>query len=301
MADESHQRGLGLYPRQVCFVVDDVPAASEACRERFGWGPFYTFVTEVPEARYRDWSGAKKTEVALGMAGCVQVELIHVHAGRDAIGTYQADYGSGFQHIGIFCRSRDDAMTRLEVMGGRVDATLDHDGVRIAFIDVPSGPAMWELLEPTRPDAAGAAATQHKTARLGEEGVLEIDRATIVTEDMARTFPFYREAFGWTDAVPKPATLQIGSETYGFERVTARAGMMDLEIVMPVGGGERSADPYSAHLARGDHGLIHVGSRAGNGCEADAGPRGSWRGSGETFTFVDWAGGEGAMQVRRET
>ena len=70
-----------LYPAQVCFVVDDVDAAVEECIATFGWGPFHRFTAPVSEARYRDWTGPKKTDVALGMAGAVQVELIHVHAG----------------------------------------------------------------------------------------------------------------------------------------------------------------------------------------------------------------------------
>ena len=70
----SEARFPRLHPVQVCFVVDDVEAAVAECADRFGWGPFHQFSAPVPEARYHEWVGAKETDVALGMAGGVQVE-----------------------------------------------------------------------------------------------------------------------------------------------------------------------------------------------------------------------------------
>ena len=72
MADEPIPR---LDPWQCCFVVDDVPAAVEDCQRRFGWGPFQQFSAPVEEASYRGWTGPKLTDVALGTAGSVQVEI----------------------------------------------------------------------------------------------------------------------------------------------------------------------------------------------------------------------------------
>ena len=79
-----------------------------------------------------------------------------------------------------------DLPVRLTLRQMGVPRSTFYDGYqRIAFVDVPTGPAMWELLEPTRADAAGPAATQHEEACSGAQGVLELDRATIVTADMA--------------------------------------------------------------------------------------------------------------------
>jgi hypothetical protein len=101
-----------LFPSQVCFVVDDVPSAAAECSKRFGWGPFQTFTATVERAEYKGEYAKRVTDVALGMAGAVQVELVHVHQGIDCIATYQDRYGPGFQHLGIYCRSREAALER---------------------------------------------------------------------------------------------------------------------------------------------------------------------------------------------
>ena len=136
-----------LHPMQACFVVDDVPSAAADCAKRFGWGPFETFTADVASARFGDWAGRKVTEVALGMAGGVQVELIHVHEGRDAIASYQAEYGTGFQHLGISVCDRDAVLRHLEAHDATTDSLLGYGDLRIAFVDVPTGKAMFELLE----------------------------------------------------------------------------------------------------------------------------------------------------------
>ena len=85
-----------LFPAQVCFVVDDVARAAAECESRFGWGPFHIFSAPVSDASYHDWRGPKLTHVALGMAGGVQVELIHVETGRDTV----AEYGNpSYVHV----------------------------------------------------------------------------------------------------------------------------------------------------------------------------------------------------------
>ena len=138
-----------LHPAQVCFVVDDVDAAVEDCISAFGWGPFHRFTAPVDEAHYRDWAGSKETEVALGMAGDVQVELIHVCEGQDTVASYQSRYGTGFQHLGISCRDREQAVEALQSIGARVDDQGEHPGIRFAFMDTPTGPGMLELLQAT--------------------------------------------------------------------------------------------------------------------------------------------------------
>jgi catechol 2,3-dioxygenase-like lactoylglutathione lyase family enzyme len=285
-----------LYPVQVCFVVDDVSQAAEDCAKRFGWGPFQAFTADV-DASYRDWRGRKVTDVALGMAGRVQVELIHVREGHDAIATYQSRYGPGFQHLGISCRSREAAIARLEALGASVDEVNEFDGVKIAFVDVPTGPAMFELLEPTRADAAGGATRQHEHAASPAEGVFAIDRATLVTSDMDRSLSFYAKAFDWEPQEPVRETLRHPDGEQAFLRHLGRAGSLRLELLSPVGAGE---DAYSRHLSRAEHGLVHASGRwigdPPEGASADH----EWLERGERFALLDWEGGAGGLQIRDE-
>ncbi len=270
-----------LFPVQVCFVVSDVPTAVEQCRARFRWGPFRQFT-----ARVEGVGGRRVTEVALGMAGRVQVELIHAHEGHGVVESYQERYGRGLQHLGIVCRSRAAALARLEALGGKRAELGEYEGVRIGFTDVPTGPAMFELLEPT-----GAAEIQ-----TGEAGALALDRATIATLDMKGALRFYAAAFGWGDVRAETQTLRYGDATTAVERFVGRAGALELELLAPRPGGD---DPYAAHLARGDHGLVHAGGPAPAEPPDGASIECEWVEAREPFALHDWAGGERALQVRR--
>ena len=195
-----------LRPAQVCFVVEDVAAAVGECEDRFGWGPFHQFSAPVPEARYREWSGAKRTDVGLGMAGPVQVELIHVHEGHDTVEAYQSRYGAGFQHLGIHCRDREAALHALESLGARCDDANEYPGVRFAFVDTPTGPGMFELLQATG-DAAPPGGDGDATA-MRAAPALTLDRATVATADLDAALAFYARAFGWPDVGVESCTLR---------------------------------------------------------------------------------------------
>jgi catechol 2,3-dioxygenase-like lactoylglutathione lyase family enzyme len=290
-----------LFPSQVCFVVDDVPSAAEDCARRFGWGPFEHFTARVPDARYRDWTGLKITDVALGMAGNVQVELIHVHEGRDSVATYQTEYGTGFQHLGIGCRSRDIAASHLQSLGAAVDDIYEYAAFRIAFIDVPTGPAMFELIERSGQDEAAAQPDLESSATpeaTEPTAVFALDRATIVTDDMDAALRFYAAAFRWSEVAADMQTLRYGGREASLRRFLGRAGTLQLELVEPEC---KADDPYSEHLARGRHGLTHTGGLLSQDHPADdPGSDYEWLETSERFSLCDWAGGRNALQIRRE-
>lgn len=286
-----------LHPAQVCFVVDDVDAAVEECVAAFGWGPFDRFDAPVPDASYHDWSGNKETRVALGMAGDVQVELIHVKEGRDTVGAYQERYGSGLQHLGISCKDREQALAALESIGGRLDDQGEHPGIRFAFVDTPTGPGMFELLEQagdTPPPGAEAASASKAGAVAPPSATL--DRATIVTDDLDRAFAFHARAFRWDGVEIEERTLRFGADERRVRRARGPAGQLVLELVEPSRG---TADPYALHLARGDHGLVHAGGRTESGSlppgEAFLG---EWLEDGEQFGLYAWSGGGSSLQFR---
>ena len=285
-----------LCPIQVCFVVDDVTTAVSECVSRFGWGPFYQFCASVEGAEYRGWRGAKRTDVALGMAGAVQVELIHVHEGRDTVEAFQTKYGSGFQHLGIRCQNREDALKALEAIGGVLDDQSEYEGVRIAFVDVPTGPGMFELLQLAETTAPSGAAEQKRSDDRGEQERIVLDRATIVTSDMDAALRFYTSAFGWSDTKPESCTLRYASSESRVRRARGRAGKLILELVEPEQGGD---DPYARHLARGRHGLVHA---AGIVCGGTLPPYATlecaWLEDDESFALYDWAGGARTLQLR---
>jgi catechol 2,3-dioxygenase-like lactoylglutathione lyase family enzyme len=290
-----------LHPAQVCFVVEDVATAVEECVASFGWGPFHRFTAPVPEARYHDWTGSKKTDVALGMAGGVQVELIHVHEGHDTVEAYQARYGAGLQHLGISCRDREQALAALEEIGGSVDDQGEYPGIRFAFVDTPTGPGMFELLQATGDTPPPGADSGSGESRAPNAGALppsvELDRATIVTDDLDRALAFYARAFRWEDTRIEACTLRVGSAESRVRRTRGQAGQLLLELVEPQRGGD---DPYARHLARGDHGLVHAGGLTqGNDLPVGATVEGEWLEDGEVFALYAWSGGPESLQFRR--
>jgi len=287
-----------LYPSQVCFVVEDVPSAAKDCATRFGWGPFQEFTAALDDASYRDWRGPKRTDVALGMAGPTQVELIHVHEGHDAVEAYQAEYGTGFQHLGVGVKSRDAALAHLESLGASVNELLEPTGLRIAFVDLPTGEAMFELLESTGEKAEGFDLDEAQKRPDASEpatpnsSLFAIDRATIVAQDMDRALAFHANSFGWKDARSETYTLRHPGGEARIERYRGRAGTLTLEVLSP---SKPSDDPYSAHLLRGAHGLVHAGGQQENG-DASADAPFEWLETGERFSLEGWAGGPSSLQ-----
>ena len=290
-----------LHPAQVCFVVEDVDAAVDECITSFGWGPFHRFTAPVSDARYHDWAGSKKTDVALGMAGGVQVELIHVHEGHDTVEAYQARYGAGLQHLGISCRDREKAIAALEEIGASVDDQGEYPGIRFAFVDTPTGPGMFELLQTTGdtppPGADTGGEESDKTDAVSPSSNVTLDRATIVTGDLDRAHAFYARAFRWEDTRIETRTLRIDSGEQRMRRVRGQAGQLLLELVEPQQGGD---NPYARHLARGDHGLIHAGgATSGSGLTEGATAYGEWLEEGEEFALYAWSGGSESLQFRK--
>jgi len=286
-----------LFPSQVCFVVDDVPAAVQDCVTRFGWGPFQQFSAPVDDAEYRGWRGRKLTDVALGMAGSVQVELIHVHEGHDAVEAYQAEYGRGFQHLGVGVRSRDEALRHLEAHGGVLNSLTDYADLKIAFVDLPTGPAMFELLESNATPVPEGGERPGRDLGTYAAGVttVEVDRATIVCEDMDRALRFHAAAFRWDGACAEEATLRHPGGEARLRRFLGRAGTLELELIEARPDG---ADPYAAHLRRGAHGLVHAGGPRSDAISDAAVLECEWLESAEHFGLYPWAGGETALQLR---
>lgn len=287
-----------LQPRQVCWVVDDVPAAVRHCEQAYGWGPFFQFRAEIEDASYKQWRGAKDTEVALGMAGDVQVEFLCVHKGCDTTADYQAEYGCGLQHLGVHCQSREAALSHLEALGATVNELNEFPGVRFAFVDTPTGPGMFEILQATQAADADPG-LKDSTKGQAEAPVLHVDRATVVTNDMAAALAFYRGAFGWSDVNASQQTLRSESAEVPMLRCIARAGTLDIELIQPLADGD---DPYSRHLQRGAHGLVHAGGISNQTEQLDAASyRGTWLETNETFSLLDWEGGNNSLQLRHPT
>ena len=280
-----------LAPYQTCFVVDDVERAAAECEERFGWGPFRSFSATVENLQYKGRPARRVADVSLGMAGWVQVELLHVHDGVDCLAAYQARYGRGFQHLGIDTPSREAALAQLVALGARLDHLDEFEGIRIAFVDVPTGPGLFELVDRTSgaPRGGGAALPNP-----GPTPRLAIDRATLVTERMDTALEFFASAFGWRDVTAKSATLRFEAEEISLARALGRAGRLEIELVE---GRPGSQDPYSRHLARGGHGLVHAGGMLTSGDRSETLGY-QWLETGERFALIDWSGGSGALQIR---
>ena len=161
--------------------------------------------------------------------------------------------------------------------------------MRFAFLDVPTGWGMIELLEPDR-DVPTPPSGRNRDA----DDVLAVDSATIVTGDLDGAMAFFEPAFGWVATPPQEDTLEIdGEEAGSLRRVAHRTGTLRVEFVEPHSGDNL----YSRHLADRDHGLVHVGARArARDLGQTATCRGRWLRTGEAFRFV--AGPFGAPGLR---
>lgn len=279
-----------LYPMQMCFVVDDVDAAVSYAEQHFSWGPFSCFTADV-QGEYKGWQGQKITHVALGMAGDVQMEFLHMDAGEDPVAIYQARYGTGFQHLGVRVTSRDEAIDLLESLGARTDQRNEYPGVKFAFVDLPMGPAMFELLQREGVNQAISDSTDNQ----GRETKLALDRATIACGDMTKSLAFMAQACNWQAAEAEVLTLQYGRKQCECERFVGQAGAMSIELLSPRVLGD---DPYSLHLQRGDHGLVHAGGEDA-GVLTGQGLACEWLQSGECFRLLDWPGGRNALALRK--
>lgn len=270
MSDADAWRPLAAV--QTCFVVQDIDAAVKRCEQDFGWGPFLRF--SAPSSGPDGDEGT--THVALGNAGRTQVEFIALENVDDTIGEYQARYGSGFQHLGVYCRDIDAARAALDRIGASTRQQGDYPGIRYAFLDTPTGNGMIELLQPDEnvptPKQAGA-----------ERSALAIDSATIATPNLSRALDFYAHVFDWDTLEISEDTLEIDGESVGTAcRADGMAGRLRLEFVEPLSGDNL----YTRHLAERDHGLVHVGANARSVDDTQqAFGRGRWLVGGEQFCF----------------
>ncbi len=301
---------------QACFVVNDVGSAVEFCTTQLGWGPFQHFNIPSHNARYRQWQGDKLTEVALGMAGRAQIELIHVHSGEDAIQQYQSRMGSGLQHLGILCQSTDEALAHVGALGAVLNDRNQYGDITFSFIDVPQGPAMLELLERGAQGLPNAQADTAHESTIGRtthsvNARLLLDRATLVTSDIESSAVFFAKSFLHCEYTITEDTLSYSAPTK--QRPAAQhtnvhalrclipAGVLDIELIQLLNGG---SDIYSNQLKRaarhGGHGLIHVGGYPAQALEFTATPRfdGNWLVSGESFSVYTGPDDLASIQIR---
>ncbi|MEM8499002.1 MAG: VOC family protein [Pseudomonadota bacterium] len=264
---------------QACFVVKDVGAAVKFCSEQLGWGPFQHFKIPTSNAQYRDWRGNKLTEVALGMAGRAQIELIHVHSGQDAIQQYQSRLGTGLQHLGVLCQSTDDALEHVGALGAVLNDRNQYGEITFSFIDVPQGPALIELLERGEQGLPSAKSTDEHGTTIGKtvqgrHARLLLDRATLVTTEIESAAAFYGKSFDQefisiTDDTLRYSATALTAPTSSSASCDVRArrclidaGVLEIELIQLL---EDDPHLYSKQLERatrhGGHGLVHVGGR----------------------------------------
>ena len=113
---------------------------------------------------------------------------------------------------------------------------------------------------------------------------------------MDKTLAFYGAAFGWKSPQAIRSTLVYGDKQTTAQRYLGKAGALQLELIQPA---EDSDDPYSAHLRRGTHGLIHAGGMHGQESLEGEMLQGEWQGSGETFALYNWLDIAHSFQIRR--
>ena len=308
-----------LYPIQVCYTVDDVQTAIQFCEQQFAWGPFARFTAPNDAATYGNWAGTTVTEVGLGMAGAVQIELIHVHEGINSAGDFYSSYGAGLQHIGIYCKDRGSAQRYLTGLGAACRESGNVPGVNYGFVDAPACAwGMLELLEIAGglPDFAQG---NYKTlSNQDAQSAIAIDRVTWVVNNIASATEFLAAAFEWPAKNGKAVGddivddhLMIDKQEYAFKRLLKKAGNLEIEVLEPL-----DCDPiysawlndrYAKHSA--PHGFIHIGGKQpqrreaihlatmNNSTSANA-MQAQWRNSDYRFTLINGPDGHASVQLR---
>ncbi len=295
----SDKPDVRLTPMQVCYIVDDVAATVAFCEQVFGWGPFNQFTAEVDSAEYRVWRGAKRIDVALGMAGKVQIEFMHIHQGQDPVAVYQSHYGTGIQHLGIHCGDRELGIAYLEQRGAVVNEVNEFPGIRFAFMDVLTGDAMFELVSPTQEFEHSVVSDNANTEDKEKQIKLQcaVDRVSIAAESIDKAVEFYASVFHWQNPVIENAVLDIEGEKFNAKRARNRAGLLEIELIEPE---INSSCPYRQHLQRGGHGIVHA-SCAANDFDTTRlvhGVSGRWLDTEESFSLHSWQGGPCSLQLR---
>lgn len=305
-----------LIAYQACFVVNDVEAAVEFCTKRLGWGPFQHFKIASQNAQYRDWQGDKLTEVALGMAGRAQVELIHVHSGQDAIQQYQSRMGTGLQHLGVLCQSTDDALAHVSALGAVLNDRNQYGEITFSFIDVPQGPALIELLERGEQGLPDAQSADEHGSTIGKteqslNAKLLLDRATLVTNNIESAAAFYASSFKQTNIHITNDTLRYAEKSGKMgesrtaeiraQRCLIDAGVLAIELVQLL---DNEQCMYQKQLERatqhGGHGLVHVGgcSRLDLNLPDSKRIDGQWLASEESFSVYTGPDQLSSIQIR---
>ncbi len=292
---------------QACFIVEDVPRALQFCEEMLGWGPFQHFRIPLEHAEYRGWSGPKLNEVALGMAGSSQVELMHVHQGQDSMQQYQRDMGTGLQHIGVLCHSTTDAVAHLSALGAEVDDSRQYGDITFSFINSSLGPALLELLErgerglPTQESMARD--MEELTAQRTLNTRLAPDRVTLAVADIAEASRFLGETFSAHREIIDDCLRIRGSngaiEELLCKRCIVPGGVLEFELVQPMRPGN---DPYSRHLRRasahGNHALVHIGGHTTDLALPGPTISGEWRERAEHFLLCSGPDERCSLQLR---
>lgn len=121
--DNLFSKGLDIV--QNCWVVADIDAAIRGWVS-MGYGPFFTFEMDVPDAIYRGQPVPLKSSIALAQAGGVQIELIQqLSTGPSA---YRDVYGpgeSGFHHVCTISDDFDAEVARLRERG--IEIATEYD------------------------------------------------------------------------------------------------------------------------------------------------------------------------------
>ena len=110
--------------------------------------------------------------------------------------------------------------------------------------------------------------------------------------DIDAALSFYSDAFDWRGVQASEQTLRTPDGDVSLRRTIGQAGLLELELIE---GQPDAADPYSSHLRRGDHGLVHAGFAAPDAPRRDTY---EWVETGEAFDLRDWGGGRASLQMR---
>lgn len=120
-------------PDQLSYYVEDLDEAAERFHKLFGAGPFIKMgPLRFQKCVYRGREIDPEFEIALGMWGEIEVELVHKISGEPYLFD---EKGYGFNHINVIVDDYDEAIEQFAKYGLEPGMTMISSDMPIAYID----------------------------------------------------------------------------------------------------------------------------------------------------------------------
>lgn len=162
-------------PDQLSYYVEDLDHAAQTLHDLFGVGPFIKMgPMRFEKCIYRGKEIDPEFEIALGMWGEIEVELVHKISGEPYLFD---EHGFGFNHINVIVDDYDAALSEFAKFGFKPGMEMISSGKPIAYMECMS--ALGHNIEIHGPDSSCVPLTR-KAKEIGNADDVFIDVGDVV-------------------------------------------------------------------------------------------------------------------------